>query len=299
MALTAQHTSVWKARIEAYLDKAAIFVDALTNKNYQGELSANKTLNIITYGDITVSTYTGADITFDTPATTGDTFTLDQLKSFGFQVLRKDQYGSLEDLINQFSKRATIAMKLDTDAYIATLHSSITTNIYGSTATPKVIGFDSGAGEILPTQAMAEMFAMIGAENGNTSNVHTVFPQWLGKALIYELRTRTTAFGDSVLKMGVAPGKLELGGSVEGYTGIWVSNNVVNTAGAAYKVMLGSPEDSITFAEGIDEVGSGELQNNFGTYVKGLHIYGGKIPTEKHMALGTFDKGKWPNGDSL
>jgi hypothetical protein len=301
MALTAQHTQVWRSKIEAYLDKLAVFVEALTNKNYQGEMAANKTLNIVTYGNITVGTYSGADITFDTPSTTGDTFALDQLKYFGFQVLKKDQYGSLEDLITQFSKRAAIAMNTDTDTYIASLHTNITTNVYGTDAAPKVIGFDTSSGEITPSQALAEIFGLMAANNADMSGVNTVLPAWIAKALLYELKTRSTSFGDTILKTGVKPGKLELGGSIEGYSGIFMSNNVDTATatdgvgGDVWKVMAGTPQSSITFGQGLDDVDSGSLQNNFGTFVKGLHIYGGKIVEQGHMGLGTFRKGHWPN----
>src|SRR5688572_11707703 len=157
MALTAQLSQVWKPRIEAYLDKLPVFREALTNSHYNGEVGVNRTLNIITFGDISLSDYTGADISFDTGSTTGITFTTDRKRSFGFQVLDTDQQGSISKLVDEFSKRAAIALALDVDAFLATFHSSITSNVYGDDTTPIVVGFDSASNEVLPSVALAKL----------------------------------------------------------------------------------------------------------------------------------------------
>lgn len=299
MALTAQLSQVWRARIESYLNNLPVFLGAITNRNYEGEIKQNATCNIISVGEITVGTYTGAAISAETLATTGITFTADEKDYFAFDVLDTQQLGSFNVLVNDGSKKAAQAMARSVDDFIAGLHTQITTNVLGNDTTPVVVGFDSVAGELLPTQALAELYGKLSDSNADQSSVSVVLPGWYGKALLAELKGRNTLYGDSALSVGTAPGKLNIGGSLEGFANIYISNNVDNTAGAEYKVMAGTPASSITFGMALENVETTRLEANFGTRVKGLNVYGGKIPYEQHMALGTFDKGHWSNGLTL
>lgn len=289
-ALTANLTQAWKERIEAYLVKAPIFLQALTNKHYEGEVKSNATLNIISVGEISTGTYTGADIAFDTMATTGVTFTADQKKYFGFQVLDTDKIGSMLDLVNSGSRKAAEAMARTVDDYLATLHSTITTSVYGTTVSPIIVGFDSVAGEVLPSVALSVLTQKMAEANADQSNPQAVVPPWFASYLLMEFGIRNTVGGDSAAKVGVNIGKLDMP-PIAGFGGIFVSNNVANTAGAAYKIMAGTPDSSITFGMALENVEAGRLQNNFGSFVKGLNVYGAKIPFEAHMALGTFNIG--------
>ena len=290
MALTAQVAQAWKERIEAYLNKAAVFANALTNNHYEGDLKGNGTLNIVSIGEVTVGTYTGADVTFDDLATTGITFTADQMNYFAFQVPDYIQQKSMIGLLNGGSKKAADAMVRKADDYLASLHSTITTNVYGDDTTPITVGFDTTGGEVLPSVALAELQLLLATANADQSNVKTVVPAWLASYLLMEFGIRNTTGGDSASKVGVNIGKLNLP-PIAGFSEIWVSNNVANTASAKYKIMAGTPESSITYASALEKVETGRVQANFADFVKGLQIYGAKIPYETQMALGTFNQG--------
>jgi hypothetical protein len=290
MALTAQVAQAWKYRLEAYLQKAAVYANALTNNHYEGELKGNGTLNIVSIGEVTVGTYTGSDITFDDLATTGITFTADQMNYFGFNVPDYIDAKSMPGLLNGGSKKAADAMIRKLDDYLATLHSTITTNVYGDDTTPITIGFDSVGGEVLPSVALSELQLLLAEANADQSNPKTVVPAWFASYLLMEFGIRNTTGGDSASKVGVNIGKLNLP-PIAGFSEIWVSNNVANTASAKYKVMAGTPEAGITLASTLDKVETGRVEKNFASFVKGLHIYGAKIPYETQMALGTFNQG--------
>jgi hypothetical protein len=290
MALTANLTQAWKSRIEAYLQKAPIYLQAITNKHYEGDIKQNATLNIVSVGEISVGTYTGADISFDTMATTGITFTADQKKYFGFQVLDTDMIGSMLNLMDSGSQKAAQAMARDVDSYIAGLYTQITSNVYGTDGAPITVGFDSVAGDVLPSVALATLMQKMAEANADQSNPKTVVPPWFASYLLMEFGRRFTPEGDSAGKAGVNIGKLDLPPTA-GFSEIWVSNNVPNTAGTLYKVMAGTPDSSVTFGMALEKVETGRLQQNFGSFVKGINVYGGKIPFEAHMALGTFNVG--------
>jgi len=291
MALTANLTQTWKERIEAYLNIFPVFKDALTNSHYEGDIKTSKTLNILSVGEITTHDYSGSDFTFDDLATTGITFTADQQKAFYFQFKDTDKIGSAIDLIEIGSRKAGESLARSRDSYIAGLHTGITTNVYGTDGSPIIVGFDGTANEVLPSVALATLFQKIGEQNGDQSAVNTVVPMWLASYLIQEMGRRFGGGGDAYSSVGAKIGKLELPFPIAGYKSIYVSNDVANTTSTLYKVMAGTPDSAITFGAAIDLVESGRREANFASYVKGVNVFGAKIPFEKHMALGTFNQG--------
>ena len=70
---------------------------------------------------------------------------------------------------------------------------------------------------------------------------------------------------------------------------IFLSNNVANTSGAKYKVMMGIPV--ITYAEAIMKTETYRVESAFATGVKGLHVYGAKLVSPAALALATVSKG--------
>lgn len=298
MALTAQHSQAWKLIAEKQTDLAIpIFEQALGNSHYQGEVKANKTLNIVTPGSVSTSAYTGADITFATPATTSQTFTCDQMNYYAYQVTHDVQQGSIFDILKIYATKGAQKLALDVDAYLATLHSSITTNTYGTDGTPIVVGLDAAAGEVLPTRALSRLARKITSANGDVSNLQTAVPEWFADALLMEISGKLTNRGDVTSEYGVLTGKMPV--IAGGFKGIYVSTEVANTAGDLYKVMAGTPDSSITVARAVDEAAAGQREANFADYVKALLVFGAKIPKEDNMALGTFRPGTDGNGNSL
>lgn len=295
-------------QVEGYYRKATILEPALCNNNYEGDIKANETVHIISISDVTVDNYSDTpwnDSDWDEVAETEQSFTISQKKMVRLRVPHTVKPTSLPRLMESGAENAAYQLADTADTYIGTFHSQITTNVLGSTAAPQIIGFDETAGEMLPSQAFGELYQKISNSNGDLSGPNAAIPGWVAKALLFELKSRNTGFGDQVLRTGAGQGKLELGGAIEGINGFYVSNNIATAAAGdgsgetAYKIMVGTPKSSITFARRIVESKFLEMQNDFADLMKGLHVYGGLIPFEKHMALGTFRKGHWPNGVSL
>lgn len=298
MALTAQHSTAFRRLAENQADLAVpIFEQALGNNHYEGDVKSNKTLQIVIPGTPSTTTYTGADFTFSTPATTSDTFTCDQKSYYAYQVTHDTQQGSIFDILQIYAQKGAQAMALDVDAYVASLHSSITTNVHGNSTTPIVVGLDTQGGEMLPSRALSRLTRLITDSKGDTSNLQVVIPPWLADALLIEVGAKLTQRGDQTSQYGVTVGKMGI--VVGGFNGIYVSTNVANTASDKYKIMAGTPDSSITIARAISEASTGERELNFAKYVKALLVYGAKIPLEKNMALGTYTPGTDGNGNSL
>lgn len=295
MALTAQLVTVWRARLEPYFDILPSFNEALCNNHYEGDLKENATLKVLTMGEVAESAYTGGwtDGDFAALSTTSIDFTLDQKRKILFAVPDVNQYGSGSyQLLDQGSKRAAYAVSNRRDQYLATMHTNITTNVYGSTGTPIVVGFDKVKNETLPSVALASLLELMGESNADMSKPQAVLPVWFGSYLYQEFSTKFTSGGDAAGTFAAVPGKMQgLANNAGGFSNLYLSNNVVNTAGAAYKVMASTPDVGITYASVIDKLEGGRLQNDFSDYIKGLFYYGATVPFEKHMGLGTFNRG--------
>lgn len=297
MALIAQLQQVWRAQVENYLLVKPIFQDVLCNTNYEADLKTNKTVNIISMPELTGRSYTVNQYnasptgwTWDKATTTSQTFQADQTWEIHPNVDPLEQMGSAIKLIDELAIRVTRALRLAHDTYIASLHTGITTNVYGNDGTPIIVGFDSNALEVLPSVAMAKLQRLAAENNADVSTFNTVVPIWLASMLNQELGMRWSSVGDSALGAGVVPGEA-MKISLAGYSKIVPSNNVYNTAGAGYKIMAGNPHDSITFAEALTVNETGVVQQGYGDFIKMLNIYGAKIPQQGSMSLGTFTEG--------
>ena len=283
-------STVWSSRILEYLDKTFVYVNAFTNRDYEGEARKGGTVKIFRVNAVSVEDHDGAwdDTDWDDLGQTEVEFQIDQEKRFLFKVPLVRENFNVLNLIEQGSQRAAVAIGDTIDQYIAGKYTQIASgNAYGTTGSPITIGF--GSGEVKPTIALARLRELIVTAKAPTQNNRIVVPEWFGTMLDIELGGRLTQLGDRVTTgdLLVRPGYM---GSVAGFD-IYVSPNVPNTTSTKYKVMAGAP--MITMASAIDLVKTVDLQNDFGYGVKGLFVYGAKLLDTNAMALGTFNKGAY------
>lgn len=296
----------WRSRLEPYLTQPiAVYKQALTNNHYEGDVKSKATLNIVSFGELTYGDYTGTDITFQDLTDTNQTFAVDQVKYAAFQVDDPNQTTTEINLIDQGSKKLAYQIARMYDDYIAGLYTQITTNVYGAGGTtawsqggysgtgPVTVGFDNTKNEILPSVALSAMRQIAVQNNAEMSAPNVVIPPWLDAMIKQELGLRVGALGDKNKMSGVAVGLQEGIRGFAGWNDFWVSNLVPNTSGAAYRVMGGTPDASVTFASALEKVETTRLQARFATGIKALAVFGAKIPFEGHMALGTFNIGTY------
>jgi hypothetical protein len=300
MALIAQLQEIWRAQLEKYLLVNPVFVDVLCNRNYEADLKNNKTVHIISIPELTGRTYSvnqynvsPNDWVWDKASTTSQTFQAGQTFEIHPNVDPLEQYGSAIKLIDEIAVRVARALRLAQDTYISGLHTGITTNTYGTNAAPIVVGFNKAGNETLPTLALSQLQRLAASSNADVSVFKTVVPVWFAQMLNEQLGQHFTPMGDKATASGVRPGvPMEVG--VGGFDAIVPSNNVAydTTTGVnAYKVMAGNPSSSITFAEAVTVSETGKVQAGYGDYIKMLNVYGGLIPVQGQMSLGTFVEG--------
>lgn len=286
----ASESTLWSARILEYLDKDYVYVNALTNSNFEGEAKKGGTVKAYYVSDVTVDDYTGAwtDTDWDLLADNEVTIQIDKEKKFLLKVPRVREKFSTLNLIDQGSQRAAVAVGDVIDQAIAANYSAIAVgNAYGDDTTPITVGF--GSGEISPSVALAILREKLVTAKAPHTNPRVVIPEWMGTMLYIELSGRLTQLGDAATKgqFAVNTGKMD---PIAGMTP-FVSPNVPNTTATKYKVIAGDP--MITFASAIEEIDTLQLQNDFATGVRGLYVFGSKLPRSAYMALGTFNKGSY------
>ena len=298
--------AAWRARLEPLLtEPVTVYKEALTNNHYEGDITRKATLNIITLGELSYSSYTGGTITYQTPTETTTSFNIDQSPIVAFKIDDPQQVTTEIKLIDIYSERMAYWIKRAYDDYLAGLYTEITTNVVGANGSaawskaglsgtgPLTVGFDSTANEILPSVALTCMRQAAVVNNAPFVNPNLVIPPWLDTMIRQELGLRVGELGDKAKMSGVAVGKSELLTGFAGWDGFYVSNLVANTNGSAYQVMGGDPDSSITFASAYEKTEALRLIDTVGTGVRTLAVFGATIPFEGNMALGIFNEGTY------
>lgn len=297
----------WRARLEPLLtEPVTVFKEALTNNHYEGDIKAKATLNIITLGELSYSSYTGGTITYQAPSQTTTTFNIDQSPIVAFKIDDPQQVTTEIKLVDIYSERMEYWIKRAYDDYLASLYTEIITNVVGANGStawskaglsgngPLTVGFDTtSGGETLPSVALTAMRQAAVSNNAPFISPNIVIPPWLDTMIRQELGLRFGELGDKAKMSGVTVGKSELLKGFAGWSGYYVSNLVANTNGAAYQVMGGDPTSSITFASSYEKTEALRLIDTVGTGVRTLAVFGATIPFEGNMALGIFNEGTY------
>jgi hypothetical protein len=85
-----------KRVLKVYFEDAV--ADEITNKDYEGQIKDNTSkLNILTFAKMTLKTYTGANLTADTPQESVATLVTDQQKAYYFAIKSLDTFKSWID----------------------------------------------------------------------------------------------------------------------------------------------------------------------------------------------------------
>lgn len=277
MAITNFIPQIWSARLLENLRKNLVFGNVV-NRDYEGEIrNYGDTVKINSIGPITVADYTkNTDI--NPPETLSDaqrTLVIDQAKYFNFLIDDVDQAQTNPKLMDAAMLEAAYALADKTDQFLASQY-VYAANTIGNDTTP-VVPTTTTAYEILVDASIK-----LDEANIPRTNRWAVIPPWFYGLLLKDDRfVKFTASADKVLRTGEV-------GEAAGFT-IYVSNNIVNTAGAKYKILIGHPM-AITYAEQISKVEAYRPERRFADAVKGLHLYGAKVIRPGALVVITANK---------
>ncbi len=267
MAITNFQPTIWSAMVLESLKKNLVF-GARANRNYEGDVRFGNAVKINSVGAVAVRNYAGSTTT-DALSDATQTLLINQQKYFSFNVDDINRVQSNADFANAAMMEAGYALADSVDQYIAGLHgdAGITANL-GTDVSP----IEINSANVLTYLQL--MFQKMTEANVPTSGRWCIVPPWMEtkiKIAAQKIMTRN----DEVVMNGYI-------GTIEGFD-LYVSNNVVNTAGAKYKVLAGY-SGSITLAQQIDKTEALRAPDAFADIVRGLLVFGAKVVRANSLA---------------
>jgi hypothetical protein len=269
--------TVWAARLLFALDKSLVYGQTgVCNRDYEGDiLQAGNSVKVASIGDVDVNDYV-KDTDISDPQTLSDseqTLLIDQQKYFNFFIDSVDRAQQNVNVLDEAMRRAAYKLNDSADQYIAGIMDVAVPagNKIGSVATPKVPTKDTAY------EYLVDLGTVLDEGNTPISGRFCIVPAWFHGLLLKDdrfVRTGTLA-GDARLKNGEV-------GEAAGFM-ILKSNNVLNTAGTAYKIIAGH-SIATSYAEQIVDVQTYKPEKRFGDAVKGLHVYGAKALRPTNLA---------------
>ena len=214
-------------------------------------------------GDIDVKAYT-KNTAMDLQA--ADDFSveidLDQQHYFNVVVDDIDQAQTDSAVLAEVARRGGNNLKKEIEKYISGFHTGAgITAGFGNTTTP--LELDAGLADITllkASQAMMESDADMGS-------LWAVIPPWMNTKLT-KGTVQTSTDNVQVLANGYVGRRYGIN--------LYVSNNVANTSGDNYKIMVGD-SDAIRFGFNLDKVEGLRSEQTFGDILRGLMVFGGVV----------------------
>jgi len=281
--------AVYSKKVLNFFRKASV-IEAITNTDYAGELSAfGDSVKIIKEPSITVYQYErGADVT-QTKLTDAElTLVVDTANAFKFKVDDIESNMSHVNWREVASSSAAYALK---DAFdegvLATMFSGVSASspnhILGSDSATDLaagtfdgtgnldIGFDSSEHD--PIDVLGHMARLL-----DDSNIPEEGRWFVASPDFYEVLSSTASKLLSVdynAGQGSIRNGLVTSGKLRGFS-MYKSNNIASTSNAAGKCIGGHMSSTAT-AQTITSTEVLRDPDSFGDIVRGLHVYGAKV----------------------
>lgn len=272
--------TVWSARLLAHLDKSFVYAN-LINRDYEGDISEyGDTVHINQIGDISIKAYTkNTDIADPDALSTADqTLIIDQGDYFNFYVNDVDKAQARGNLMDPAMQRAGCGLANSADTYLATILAAGTiTAGLGNATTPLVITKDNAYETIVSVKTALDK------QNVPKEGRWIVMPPEFEGFML--LDARFAGANGTNAEARLTTGSVAKAAGID----IFISNNVLNTTGAKYKV-ISSYSGAATYAEQVIKTEAYRREKGFDDGVKGLHVYGAKLtrPTEVAVITANF-----------
>lgn len=266
----------------------------IANTDYQGEIKSQGDKVVIRrIPTLTISDYEiGGTLTYEVPEIANRELNIDKAKSWSYRLDDIDAVQTDLDLMNKFSADAGERLKIQIDTecfnYVSTLAAAtnqgatagaISGNInLGASTAPIAITKDNA------TDLIVDINLVLDEANIPSENRWVVLPAWYCAMLKKSDLRQADITGDStgLVRSGVI-------GMVD-RTKIIQSNNLkhVTDTTECFYCMAGTNE-AITFANQLTKSESLQIPDSFGTYVRGLSVYGREViePTALSMLYAT------------
>lgn len=262
---------LWSKTIQKKLD-VITGMRKHSDYSFAEEIKYGKRLHITKLGDTQVRAYTqGVDITFDDVDGTEQVLVIDQQRYFGKYYDDIDKRQAIPGAVEQDMAETAKALALDADEFVsARLYQAVV-------ATGSVIGKSASAIDLDNLPAAKQEKAVLEAVeeglvhlyNNNVTPQTEIWgefsPKFYSKFRIYLTELATNNL--DLLKRGII-GKY-------GQVNVCIENRLPVASGTKYNFLRTGK--AFAYAEQIDKVAKTDKEKGFGTYFKGLLVYGGRV----------------------
>lgn len=265
---------VWAATILRTLESKLI-AKKIANTEYTGEIKKKgDAVYFNGLADPTISSYTGATISYEALEDSRVTLIVDQADMFAFKVGDIESAQASMDIKGSQAQRAAYKLAQACDTYMMGLYTDAGKTVTAATVT------SANVLSILGTfkQKLAE-------SDVDASDMWITIPPWLQ------------------LKMELAGIKFSINEGIKGQGGmmwndtlgfdVYVTNQVVNTGTEAVpisQIMAGSGM-AIAFADQVNETETLRAIDTFDDLVRGLHNFGAKVIKNQELVHGALTFG--------
>ena len=285
---------IWSRAIQQRLDQTNLALALLANTDDEGGIrQAGDTVHGRTYGDVTMQSYVrGQSLSYEDLAPTKETMTVNEAKSFAFQVDDLDKAQNDLDALSGYTQRAAVAVANAIDSKLFGYHASaLTANKISSTGSAINISH-TATDDTHPYALLVKAGMALDAQNvsseGRWAIVTPYFKSLLLKDTVYFVKG--SDLGDTVLttgKLGPARSAMNFVGQAAGFDIYW-SNNLPAVASNYYCIY--GQDKPVSYAAQIPPgtLEALRLESTFATAIRGLLLHDGKVFTEASKRLGTI-----------
>lgn len=274
MSTTNFSPKIWAATILRTLESKLI-AKKICNTEYTGEIKKKgDTVYFNGLADPTISSYTGATISYEALQDSRVSLIVDQADMFAFKVGDIEAAQASMDTKGSQAQRSAYKLAQACDTYIMGLYASAGKTVTAATITSANVLSVIGAFQ----QKLSE-------SDVDASDMWMVIPPWLQLKL--KLAGIKFSINEGIKGMGGMEWTNDLGFN------LYVTNQVVNTGTVAVpisQVMAGSGM-AIAFADQINETETLRAIDTFDDLVRGLHNYGAKVIKGQELVAGALTFG--------
>lgn len=304
--LSAFNSEAWSQRLVVKLDQVNIVLP-LINRDWEGDLRQNKSVQIRTPGNITMASYTrGAVLSYQDLAPVKETFTVNDGQYFAFEVDDLDKAQSDINAMDVYMKRAVVALN-------NTVESKLLAGLKVGTPTANQITGASSAAITIDSSSTAgigiyPLFCQARTVLSNNNVPATPGARWAiidpdtTSLLLQDTEhfVRAGELGDKVVQYGTIGGDevARTAANAPGFVGmiagfmVYETPHVVSTGtqGSGVRYLQFGDNEGLTYAAQITEIEMLRLQTTFADAVRGLLLHDTFVPAEAGKRLVTVKK---------
>jgi N4-gp56 family major capsid protein len=263
---------IWSQKLEQMLSKNCVMMQCV-NKNWEGDIKQQgDKVKIITPAEVSVSTLTSDDITYEALTPSSQTLEINQRKFFAFKIDDVAKAQSNMDIMEAHLANAKRAIEEVQDSYLLAMHTNVTqSNTVGSEDNPVT----------LDKSTIYKYFVELSLALKNSNAVYAGVKPWVvinPNIEAYLLQSPEFISAHNVADKTLREGSI---GRIAGMD-VLVSTNLTEVDDKYY--VLAGTNDAITFASQLAKIESLRDKDSFSDLVRGLYLYGAKTVQPKALA---------------